>query len=105
MDGTVIDYATYKQGHSDLGKRSLRVEIVAFPTNLTVRIPGKALFSVPWENFVSASRGVIWKEGLDIVGALMLRSIPVLDLLGGASSFHDGFWLYYWDNDIDRRQE
>lgn len=106
MDGTVIDYVKYRDGHADLGKQSLRVQIIAFPSNLTVNgLDGKAIFSVPWENFEHAYTGVVYKEGLDLWGAALFRTIPGLDLLKGSSAFIDGFWLRYWDNDIQREQQ
>lgn len=104
MDGTVIDYVKYRDGHANLGKQSLRVQIVAFPSNLTVKgLDGKALFSVPWGNFENAHSAPVSKEGLASVGAVVLGSIPILEFF--ASSFIQGFWLRYWDNDIQRQQD
>jgi hypothetical protein len=106
MDGTVIDNVKYKDGHSDIGKTSLLVQLIAFPTNLTVKVlGGKPLFSVPWENFGSADTSVVYKEGLDFWLATLFRTIPGLDLTSGSSAFTHGVRLRYWDNDIERGQE
>jgi hypothetical protein len=104
MDGKVIANVKYREGHSNLGKQALRVQLTWFPSNLTVTsLEGRALFSIPWENFENAYPGLRMKSGLDSVGAILLGAIPVLDLF--ANNFYDGFWLVYWDNDIQREQQ
>lgn len=105
MDGESIALVRYMEGHSDLGEQTLRVELTGHPSNLTVRrMSGSALFSIPWGNFGGAQEGSVYKNGLAIAGALAMRSIPLLNLTNAASSFYDGVWVSYWDEEIERNQ-
>jgi hypothetical protein len=104
MDGTIIDYVKYRDGHSRLGNQAISGQLIAIPSNLTFRSSdGIGLFSVPWENLENAYQGVLRKTGLANAGSLLLGAIPVLDLF--ASSYYVGFWLVYWDNEIQREQQ
>ena len=104
MDGTVIGKVKYRDGHSDLGLQAISGQIIALPSNLTFQnSEGVGLISVPWENFSNAHQGVLHKEGLAGAGAMLMKSIPGLDIF--ASSYYVGLWLAYWDNDIRRNQD
>src|SRR5687767_9301071 len=104
MEGVRIDSVKYRAEYSDLGESSAVVELIALPTNLTVKRSedGQALFSVPWSNFQSAQEGSVWKDGLALTGTAFLQSIPLLNLTKFASAFYDGLTIYFWDESIGR---
>lgn len=103
MEGVQIDIVKYRAEYSDLGESSAEVELIALPTNLTVkRSDGQALFSVPWSNFQSAQEGSVWKDGLALTVTAIFQSIPLLNLTKAASRFYDGLNIYFWDENIGR---
>lgn len=106
MKSVLIASVRYLEGHSYLGERTINVNLVAYPSNLSIfdAADNQPLFSIPWANFSIAQTGYVEKRGLGSGGAFVLRIIPVLDLLGAADPFHDGIWVTFWDEEIQRTQ-
>ncbi|MCB9112231.1 MAG: hypothetical protein H6634_13390 [Anaerolineales bacterium] len=106
MNSVFVASVRYLEGHSYLGERTINVNLVAYPSNLSIFDAGdnQPLFSIPWANFSSAQTGYAEKRGLGSGGAFVLRTIPGLDLLGAADPFHDGVRVIFWDEEIQRTQ-
>ena len=106
MPGELIAAVRYIEGYSTLGEQTLQVRLVAFSTNLTIfeRDDNQPLFSIPWANLSNAQTGMTTKRGLSGGGALVLSTLPVFNLLGGADPYHSGIWISFWDEEIQRSQ-
>ena len=107
MSGKVFAEAKYFYGHPELGRRRIKIQLSAYPTNLTLtdkssRLP---LLSIPWPNILKVDSVRESKKGLEDLAGFILREIPFFPLDGPASYNHNGFVIVYWDEDVQRNQE
>src|SRR5215208_4325707 len=106
MDGTIIDLVKYIKGYSRLGEQTIQVALSALPASMTAtKITEKEpLFSIPWGNLSEMQIGYVEKRGVEAGRAFLFRSIPVIGMFSAFDAQYDGFWVTFWDEEIQRSQ-
>jgi len=106
MNEPIITAATYKSGHSRLGRRNIAVWLTNGPHDFVLRqrSDGRAVLAIPKAGLRRATLAYLPKEGLADGLAFLANMVPFLELTDKASYHYAGLDIAYTDVEIGRNE-
>jgi hypothetical protein len=104
MSEQILTRATYRSGHSILGRHNIAVWLVDGPHDfiLRQRSDGRAVLAIPKAGLRRAMPSSLLKEGLASHLALLMHMVPLLDISSKADYYYSGVDIAYTDIEIGR---